>query len=135
MLLAIALLSIFGILFAATASITGPKRVDVGELVTVKASDLRAGQYRLFLTTPYNEAARPGETTQCSAPISALRHASGTASFSGRVPDVLECRAYLTPTGTRPVSPGSYEFEVYSPVGDRPNRRLANAVQGVQIEK
>jgi hypothetical protein len=135
-LVAIGLLSLLAAILSGTAALNGPRTVKVGELVTVKLSDLRAaGDYELFLTTPYDANAQPGETTQCSAPISGLEHAHGSATFSGRVPAVLDCRANLTPTGTRPVAPGSYQFQVYAPVGGHPNRHLANVIQTVRIEK
>ena len=133
--LAIALLSLVAIVFASTASISGPRTATVGQLVTVKASDLRAGQYQLFLATPYDDDAKPGQTTQCTGTVSAPMDARGTASFSGRIPHTLRCRAYLTPTGTRAVTPGNYDFEVYSPLGDRLSRHLADVIVPVRIEK
>ena len=135
MLLAIALASLVAIGLATTASINGPRTATVGQLVTVKASELRAGDYELFLATPYDVNAKPGQTTQCSGPVSTLERAKGTASFSGTVPSILECRAYLTPSGTRAVTPGSYDFELYSPLGDRINRHLAHVIDPVRIEK
>ena len=134
-LVAIGLLSLLAAILSGTASLSGPRTVRVGELVTVKLSDLRAaGDYELFLVTPDNANAQPGETTQCSAPISGLEHAHGSATFSGRVPAVLACHANLTPTGTRQVTPGPYQFQVYSPVGGHPNRHLANVIEAVRIE-
>jgi hypothetical protein len=134
-LVAIALLSLLAAILSGTASLRGPRTVRVGELVTVKLSDLRAaGDYQLFLGTPDDANAQPGQTTQCSAPISGLEHAHGSATFSGRVPAVLDCHANLTPTGTRRVSPGPYQFQVYSPVSGHPNRHLANVIEAVRIE-
>jgi hypothetical protein len=103
--------------------------------VTVKASELKAGDYQLFLATPYDVNAKLGQTTQCSGPVSGLKQAKGTASFSGTVPSILKCRAYLTPSGTRAVNPGKYDFELYSPLGDRINRHLAHVIDPVRIEK
>jgi hypothetical protein len=103
--------------------------------VTVKASELKAGDYELFLATPYDVNAKPGQTTQCSRPVSMLKHAKGSASFSGTVPSILKCHAYLTLSGTRAVDPGNYDFELYSPLGDRINRHLAHAIDPVRIEK
>ncbi len=135
-LVAIGLLSVLAAILSGTASLKGPRAVRVGELVTVRLSDLRAaGDYELFLVTPYDADAEPGETTQCSAPISGLEHAHGSATFSGRVPDVLDCRANLTATGTRPVTPGTYQFQVYAPVSGHPNRHLANVIETVRVEK
>ena len=134
-LLAVGLLSLLAAIVSGTASLNGPRTVRAGELVTVKLSDLRAaGDYQLFLVTPYDTNAQPGQTTQCSAPISGLEHAHGSATFTGRVPAVLDCRANLTPTGTRPVTPGTYQFQVYAPVSGHPNRHLANVIQAVRIE-
>ena len=135
-LVAIGLLSLLAAILSGTASLSGPRTVRVGELVTVKLSDLRAaGDYELFLVTPYDANAQPGQTTQCSAPISGLERAHGSATFNGRVPGVLACHANLTPTGTRPVNPGAYQFQVYSPVRGHPNRHLANVIEAVRIEK
>jgi hypothetical protein len=134
-LVGIAVLSLVAIAFAATASISGPKTVTVGQLVTVKANHLAVGDYELFLVTPYDNQAKPGEPTQCTAPISGLDHVRGTASFSGKVPRVLDCRAGLTPDGTRAVRTGTYEFEVDAPVDGHPNRHLTNVIQGVRIAK
>jgi hypothetical protein len=135
-LVAIALLSLLAAILSGTASLKGPRTVRVGELVTVRLSDLRAaGDYELFLVTPYDTNAQPGESTQCTAPISGLEHAHGAATFSGRVPAVLDCHANLTPSGTRPVTPGAYQFEVYSPVSGHPNKHLANVIETVRIEK
>jgi hypothetical protein len=133
--LAIALLSLVAIVFASTASISGPRTATVGQLVTVKASDLKAGRYQLFLATPYDDNAKPGQTTQCTGAISDLQRAQGTASFSGTIPRTIDCRAYLTPDGKRTVTPGNYNFEVYSPLGNRVNRKLADVVDRVRIEK
>jgi hypothetical protein len=134
-LLGIAILSLIAIAFTATASISGPKTVTVGQLVTIKANNLAVGDYELFLATPFDNGAKPGQATQCTAPISGLDHARGTASFSGKVPSVLQCRAGLTPDGTRAVTPGTYEFEVDAPVDGHPNRHLTNVIQGVRIAK
>jgi hypothetical protein len=134
-LVGIAILSLVAIAFAATASISGPKTVRVGQKVTVKANHLAAGRYELFLVTPYDTDAKPGQATQCTAPISGLDHARGTASFTGKVPSVLDCRSGLTRDGTRAVRPGTYEFEVDAPVDGHPNRRLTNVIQGVRIAK
>jgi hypothetical protein len=135
-LVAIALLSLLAAILSGTASLKGPRTVRVGEFVTVRLSDLRAaGDYQLFLVTPYDTNAEPGATTQCTAPISGLERAHGAATFSGRVPDVLDCRANLTPTGTRQVTPGAYQFEVYSPADGHPNKHLANVIEPVRIEK
>jgi hypothetical protein len=134
-LIGIAVLSLVAIAFTATASISGPKTVTVGQLVTIKADNLAVGDYELFLVTPYDNGAKPGKVTQCTAPISGLAHARGTASFTGKVPRVLHCRAGLTPAGTRAVTPGSYEFEVDAPVDGHPNRHLTNVIQGVRIAK
>jgi hypothetical protein len=119
-----------------TASLHGPRTVTVGELVTVRLNNLKApGDYELFLATQLNANAAPGQTTECSAPISGLEHAHGSASFSGRVPSVLDCRANLTPRGTTPVTSGAYEFQVYSPVDGHPNKRLANVIEPVRVKK
>jgi hypothetical protein len=48
---------------------------------------------------------------------------------------VLDCRAQLTPDGTRVVTPGSYEFEVDAPIDGHPNKRLANVIEGVRIAR
>jgi hypothetical protein len=132
-LIGIAILSVVAIVFTTSASIGGPKTVKVGQLVTVKAKALPGGDYELFLVTPYDNDAKPGGVTQCTAPISGLDQAQGTASFSGRVPSMLHCAAELTPDGTRAVTPGTYEFEIDAPVDGHPNRRLANLIQGVRI--
>jgi hypothetical protein len=134
-LIGVALLSVVAIAFATSASISGPKTATVGQLVTVKAKDLAAGDYELFLVTPYDSDAKPGRVTQCTAPISGIDHAQGTASFAGKVPSRLDCRAGLTPDGTRAVTPGSYEFEIDAPVDGHPNRRLANVIEGVRIQR
>ena len=135
-LVAIGLLSLLAAILSGTASLKGPRTIRVGELVTVRLSDLRAaGDYELFLVTPYDTSAEPGETTQCTGAISGLEHAHGAASFSGRVPAVLDCRANLTLTGTRQVTPGTYQFEVYSPAGGHPDKHLANVIETVRVEK
>jgi hypothetical protein len=103
--------------------------------VTVKANNLKAGDYELFLASPYNDNAKAGQTTQCIGAMSGVRHAQGTVLFSGTIPSSLDCRAYLTPNGTRTVTPGNYDFEVYAPLGERLNRRLADVVVPVRIEK
>jgi hypothetical protein len=123
------------IAFASYPSISGPRTATVGQLVTVKANDLKSGEYGLFLATPYDDSAKPGQTTQCTAAVSGLEHAQGTASFTGTIPSTLECRAYLTPNGTRAVIPGKYDFEVYSPLGERLSRHLADLVVPIRIEK
>jgi hypothetical protein len=134
-LIGVAVLSLVAIAFASTASISGPKTVTVGQLVTVKAKDLAGGDYELFLVTPYDDHAKPGRATQCTAPISGLDHARGAASFTGKVPRALDCRAGLTPDGTRTVSPGTYEFEIDAPVDGHADRRFANVIQSVRIAK
>jgi hypothetical protein len=102
---------------AAAATIASPRQARVGERVTVHASGLIPGRYRLLLGVTVSHPPG-GEALSCSATIGGRVSSTGTATFSGPIPRRLVCRFGAgTATGTVAVGPGRYRFLVASPVG------------------
>ena len=102
---------------AAAATISSPRQARIGGRVSVRASGLIPGRYRLLLAVTISHP-RGGEALSCSATIGGRVSSSGTATFSGPIPRRLVCRFGAgSATGTVAVGPGRYQFLVASPVG------------------
>jgi hypothetical protein len=101
---------------AAAATLSAPATATIGGRVSVHASKLVPGRYRLFLA--YTKPQANGGTVNCSASIGAARTVGASGTFSGTIPATLTCRRDNgTVTGTESVRAGRYDLAVYSPVG------------------
>jgi lysophospholipase L1-like esterase len=92
------------------AAVKAPASARIGRTATFRATNLaRATGYRARLTRRLSVA---GRTRTCSAPVGAKRTASGTASFSGRIPSRLTCAGAPKASRTRATPAGRYTVRV-----------------------
>ncbi len=102
---------------ALAATLTTPATATIGGHVSVRASNLIAGRYQLFMAYTEKQT-QGGQAINCSASIGSVKTVSRSATFSGTIPAKLVCRTAAGPSlGTVPVSAGRYDLAVGSPVG------------------
>ncbi len=102
---------------AVAATLTTPATATIGGRVSVRASNLVAGRYQLFIAYTEKQT-RGGQAINCSASIGSVKTVRRSATFAGTIPARLVCRTSAGPSlGTVPVSVGRYDLAVGSPIG------------------
>ncbi len=102
---------------ALAATLSSPATATIGGRVSVKASNLIAGRYQLFIGYTEKQT-RGGQAVNCSASIGPIKTVQKSATFTGTIPSKLVCRTAAGPSlGTVAVGAGRYDLAVGSPVG------------------